>query len=190
MRAYKFNKEFFKKGFSSIEIKHLLLSWLFVSMIFYNAFKIPLIYSLFTVGLGFLVHELAHRFVARKQELYAEYRADFLMLLVSFVISFTGIIFLAPGGVIILGHVTKRKNGIISLSGPLSNIVLAFLFLILFLTIKSQIFFYGFTINSWLAFFNLIPFPGFDGSKILNWNKAVYAAIAIPALILVFLSYL
>ncbi|MGB9748662.1 MAG: hypothetical protein ACP5OZ_04510 [Candidatus Woesearchaeota archaeon] len=179
-----------KNGFSITEIKHLMLSWAFISIIFYNAFKIPLIYSLLTVGLGFLVHELTHRFVARKQELYAEYRADFLMLLVSFFISFAGIIFLAPGGVIILGHVTKRKNGIISLSGPLSNLTLAILFLFLSLATNAQILVYGFTINSWLAFFNLLPFPGFDGSKVLAWNKIVYAVVAVLALMLVFLSYI
>ncbi|MEM2121524.1 MAG: site-2 protease family protein [Candidatus Woesearchaeota archaeon] len=175
-----------KRGFSSIEIKHLLLSWLIISVIFYNAFKIPIIYSLLTVGLGFLVHELSHRFVAKKQKLYAEYRADFLMLLVSFFISFAGIVFLAPGGVIILGNVTRKKNGIISLSGPLSNLVLAFLFLI----IKTPLSEYGFMINTWLAFFNLLPFPGFDGSKVLAWNKVIYAITAFFALALVFISYL
>jgi Zn-dependent protease len=179
-----------KKGFSSTEIKHLFISWLFISIIFYNAFKIPLIYSFLTVGLGFLVHELSHRAVARKQDLYAEYRADFLMLLVSFFISFTGIIFLAPGGVIILGHVNKRKNGIISLSGPLSNLILGLLFLGLSILTRASIFIYGFMINSWLAFFNLLPFPGFDGSKVLAWNKIVYTVVAVISLVFVFISYL
>ncbi len=29
-------------------------------------------------------------------------------------------------------------------------------------------------INAWLALFNLIPFMGFDGHKIFEWNKPTY----------------
>jgi len=40
---------------------------------------------------------------------------------------------------------------------------------------------YGFQINLWLAAFNLIPIPPFDGSKIFSWSKPIWAAFAIPA---------
>lgn len=38
-------------------------------------------------------------------------------------------------------------------------------------------------LNAFLAFFNLLPIPPLDGSKILAWNAPVYiAAMAVAAL--------
>jgi Zn-dependent protease len=39
----------------------------------------------------------------------------------------------------------------------------------------------GFAINAWWAFFNLLPFPNFDGPKIFRWNKVVYGLMAATA---------
>jgi len=72
----------------------------------------------------------------------------------------------------------KRDLLWVSLAGPLSNLVLAFLFgLGLRLLSMSHSFgsvrlviemiWYGMTINIALAFFNLLPIPPLDGSKIL-----------------------
>jgi Zn-dependent protease len=37
-----------------------------------------------------------------------------------------------------------------------------------------QILITGAIFNSWIAFFNLIPFMGLDGSKIFSWSKLVW----------------
>ena len=91
----------------------------------------------------------------------------------------------------IQGRITKERNGKISLAGPLTNIILAILFLIPFLFFKEGIlglfFSYGLIINSLLALFNLIPVMPLDGRKVYEWNKVIYIIVVLFALFL-FLS--
>ena len=155
--------------FSQIEKQHLLKSWVGVSIAFTilntNVFNPSLviffIISLLTVGLGFLVHELAHKFVAQKYGCNAEYRSDDKMLLFGILTAFFGFLFIAPGAVIINGIITKKRSGIISLAGPVSNIILGAVFLVLTLIVQNNFLFqvmsYGLRINYFLAIFNLIP---------------------------------
>lgn len=182
--------------FSSIEIKELLKAWIAVTLAFtilfldeatVSSIVALFVISLFTVGIGFLLHELAHKYFATKYGCWAEFRADNKMLLVMLAMSFFGFIFAAPGGVFIRGRVDVRKNGIISLAGPMTNIVLACLFLVLaYLGLPFMR--YGFTINGWLALFNMIPFYGFDGQKVLAWNKVVYFSTSLVCVLLVFFN--
>ena len=84
------------------------------------------------MGLGFLLHQLAHKFVAQKYGCVAEFRAfDQMLYLAVGLAFFVGFIFAAPGAVMIRGYVDRRKNGIISIAGPAVNIMLAVIFLIL-----------------------------------------------------------
>ena len=46
-----------------------------------------------TGGLGFLLHEVMHKFVAQKYGLWAEFRANYGMLWLSVLMSFFGFIF-------------------------------------------------------------------------------------------------
>ena len=72
----------------------------------------------------------------------------------------------------------KRDLLWVSLAGPLSNLIQAFIFGVGLRLIKIinpfsevtffvQMIWYGMTINIVLAFFNLLPIPPLDGSKIL-----------------------
>ena len=105
---------------------------------------------------------------------------------------FARFVFAAPGAVMIRGPVGKRRNGIISAAGPIVNIVLALLFLLLLFIsyggFMSVIAFYGFYINSWLALFNMIPIWNLDGAKVLRWDKKAYGGIVAIALLLMFLQ--
>jgi Zn-dependent protease len=184
--------------FSRIEIQHLLRAWILVSIAFAIAFSgfsldakfgIAVILSAVTAGIGFIGHELMHKYVAQKYHCWAEFRANDLMLGLMLLFSFMGFIFAAPGGVYITNHITTRKNGIISLAGPLTNIVLGIAFTALAFILPSELKplgTYGMFINFWLGFFNLLPFPGIDGSKVLAWNKAVYAITLILSIVLAF----
>ena len=113
------------------------------------------------------------------------------MLILAIVMSFFGFIFAAPGAVMISGYVSRAKNGIISAAGPLMNVVLVLVFILLLLSLPSyrQIFGFGATINSWLAVFNMLPFWHFDGAKVLAWNKLAYGALLAAGIMVMLLSY-
>ncbi|MEM3373862.1 MAG: hypothetical protein QXE31_01445 [Candidatus Woesearchaeota archaeon] len=159
---------------------------------FFNIFIIFII-TLLTVGLAFLVHELAHKFLAQKYKCKAEFKANNTMLFFGLMTSFLGFIFISPGAVYIQGRINKSQNAKISLVGPLSNLILGFIFFVFFVffrdTIISNFFFYGLKINFFLGFFNLLPFYGFDGFNVFKWNKFIYFFFLIIALILWFLSF-
>jgi len=175
----------------SFETKEIIKAWLAISIAFgilinkvYEvAFVSSIIIASLTVGLGFLVHELAHRYFARKFGKHAEFRANNSMLLVAIIMSFFGFIIAAPGAVLISGFVSRREGGIIASSGPAANLILALVFLPLVFVIPS-IAFYGLMINAWLALFNLIPFAGFDGYKVIEWSKTIYFIMLVLAIIL------
>jgi len=192
---------------SKVELVDIIKAWLAISLAFafalggfslasgrvYEVFSLPfLIYfliSLFTAGLGFLFHELAHKFAAQKYGCVAEFRAFDQMLYIAVGLAVAvGFIFAAPGAVMIHGQVTRKENGIISLSGPLTNFILGLFFLGLIFSLKSynhlpvlvssikliDVWKIGFQINLWLGLFNLIPFGNFDGIKILHWNRYIW----------------
>ena len=127
-----------------------------------------------------------------------------MMALLFAVISFGTVIFAAPGATYILpgssrggftnNVITSKQNGIISLAGPLTNIGLAaFLFLPLAesgIGVLSLIGVIGFHVNLWLAAFNMIPFGGIDGQKVLAWSKPAWLSIAIPLWLFIALGFL
>ncbi len=145
------------------------------------------------VGFGFVLHELAHKFTAIRYGYWAEYKMWFQGLILALVTSYFGFVFAAPGAVYIHGYnIKKSENGIISLAGPATNIMLAVLFLIS-IPLASQygllsLAILGATINSFLAVFNLIPLVVLDGAKIFKWNPLIWVATMVMALILLVYS--
>lgn len=161
---------------------------------FSNKFIYYFTMSSIIVGTSFLLHELAHKYFAQKYGCFAEFRADTMMLIVALIISFMGFLFAAPGAVYIFGTLTTKRNGIISLAGPATNLILAGLFFgLTFIqdNLISEIAKYGLYVNTLLAILNLIPFSIFDGKKIFDWNKTIYfttVIISIGFLILTFVK--
>ena len=188
---------------SEVELKDLLKAWLAISFAFAILFSGGLSLSLrfyyvfivasLTVGVGFIVHELAHKLTAQHFGCFAEFRSFDMMLILAVAMSFLGFVFAAPGAVMISGPVGKRRNGKISMAGPLANIILALVFFSLFFvpipSLLGPIILIGFFVNSLLALFNLIPLGNFDGRKILNWSKTIYTIMVIIGVVLFFLSY-
>jgi Zn-dependent protease len=150
--------------------------------------------SLLAIGSGFVLHELAHKVVAQRYGHWAEFRAQFAGLLMSLVIALgIGFLAAAPGAVVIQGQVTRRENGLISLVGPGTNLligVLAFPFtqvadpdaaLPRMMALVA-------TANGGLCLLNLLPFGQLDGRKVLRWSKVAYSvALALCAAFLVLL---
>ena len=188
-------------SFSGREIRDLGVAWLALGVAFTfflspgltagrfdPAVLVPTFaISLLTVGVGFLLHELAHKVVAVRFGQLAAFQADYGMLFVAVMAGVAGFFFAAPGAVVHRGRITKRENGLIAVAGPLTNIALAAVFLPLFLfaggflgAIGSM----GLTINLLLAGFNMIPYGPLDGRKVLAWSKPVYLAVAVPSALL------
>jgi Zn-dependent protease len=114
---------------SSTEIRELTIAWLAISFAFavgFSGFTFQgMLISLFTIGAAFILHELAHKLVAQSYGCWAEFRMDATMLIFMVVIAFMGVVFAAPGAVMIYGFITREQNGKISLAGPLTNVMLA-----------------------------------------------------------------
>ncbi|MBN1369673.1 MAG: hypothetical protein JW954_05510 [Dehalococcoidaceae bacterium] len=151
------------------------------------------------VSTSFILHELAHRLIARNSGYFAEYAMWPAGLAIALGSSLLGFIFAAPGAVVIRhnpGTVTtpeqhRRNIGMISIAGPVTNIILAMVFLILNNVYPILLFYLGAFINTWLAIFNLLPFGPLDGAKIFWWSKTAWgAAIAIAGLLYLAQGYL
>jgi Zn-dependent protease len=158
--------------------------------------------SLLAVGTGVGLHEIMHKIVAQRYGLWAEFRYNLSGLAFAFLFAATvGVLFGAPGATWISGAVTREQNGRISAAGPLTNITIATILIIVSYALFSR-FTSGFgglilslylvqaaTVNAFLGFFNLIPVMPLDGAKVLAWNKGIYAATMIGALALVGLTF-
>ncbi len=186
---------------SGIEVQHLIIAWIAISFAF--AFVLSdsarahpfsgtaihfYLVSLFTVGIGFILHELAHKVVAQRYGLWAEFRMSpqFLMLAVGMAY-LIGFLFAAPGAVYISGsYITSEQNGRIAAAGPLMNVLLAVIFLFIsmqrsfvegFGAYGELAIVLGMRINLWLAGFNMLPFSVLDGKKVFTWSKPAFAGI-------------
>jgi Zn-dependent protease len=150
--------------------------------------------SFVAVGSGFVLHELMHKFTAERYGYWAEFRMWVMGIVLALITSTLGFIFAAPGATYIQGYnVTERQNGIISLAGPLTNVVIAVVFLLVGLVgngIVAAIGAIGFPVNLFLALFNMLPVMPLDGAKVFRWNKLLWAAVFLPLLfVLVFVFF-
>ena len=187
---------------SNREIFDLLKAWLGISLAFGLAFAgiskglgYGFLISLAVTGTAFLIHELSHKVVAQKYNYPAEFRAFDNMIILAIIVGFFGFVIAAPGAVMIkMYKMDVRKYGKIALAGPLSNILLAVLFMIIFYTIPGSNVpvFSGWGIgslligiNGFIALFNMIPVWMFDGAKIWKWNKPVYIVTTLVAIAIV-----
>lgn len=153
------------------------------------------------VGIGFLFHEIGDKFMAMKLGYDAEFKLWPLGLLIAFVTALIGIVFASPGEThIISGNIDDEKNGKIAVAGPLANMILAVLFIVIaaliypfsihsdILNLIYLICTVGFSVNSFLATFNMFPIYSLDGIKVLKWNFVIWAVVFTVAAIMMLIS--
>jgi Zn-dependent protease len=208
-------RDMFSPGDAAFQSGHdenfdLLKSWAAVSLafaifiaggqVFNIGFLISLLIASITCGIGFVLHELAHRVVARNYGAEAHFAASpDGMLLLPILVAFLGLFLAAPGAVWHRGYLTQQQLGLVAIAGPITNLVLAFVFFGLLLVLAPSLsiasamdqfwlnmLWIGFNINAWLGLFNMIPADPFDGGKVWRWNKVVYGVTAAVALLTVF----
>lgn len=193
--------------FSRLEIRDIILAWLALSAAFLLAQRGRLVFggglltnivvSVVAVGSGFVLHELMHKFTAQRYGYRAEFRMWPFGVVFALLTSVVGFIFAAPGATYIQGYgVPERQNGLISLAGPLTNVVVGSLFLPFLLIgngVIQQAGQVGLSINYFLAAFNMLPVMPLDGAKVLRWNKVLWGVVFVPLAVVVgafFLGYI
>jgi len=151
--------------------------------------------SLFTVGIGFILHEMAHKFTAMKYGFWAEFRKDNIMLVVAVALAaLVGVVFAAPGATVIYDTtgrgISREQNGKISAAGPIVNLLLCIPFAGLLIYSSGgqslngtiiPIGMIGLQVNAMIAAFNMLPVSILDGKKVWAWNKGIFLVLIIAA---------
>ena len=193
--------------FTSSEVRDLIIAFIVISLCFaianagrdVNAILSLLPLIMVGVGAGFILHELGHKFVSMKYGYWAEFKLWPQGILFALITSFLGFVFAAPGAVYTYAnYMTDEINGKISIAGPIVNIILALIFLGIAVSVYQSALYsetyalifivcaLGYSINSFLAAFNLLPIGNLDGSKVLNWNFGIWiVTIAIAGIMTV-----
>ena len=197
--------------FSTREVRDLLVAWAALGLAFTIFFAgggpnllalvgLPLVVllgvSLLTAGVAFLLHELAHKVVAVNYGQVAEFRADYNMLFLAIMSALLGFIFAAPGAVHHRGYLNAKEHGHIAIAGPVMNLVLAAVFLPVYLggvglnlgllVLLGQL---GIIVNLFLAAFNLVPFGPLDGKTVIAWSKPVWGGTFLLSAALTYIAW-
>lgn len=188
--------------FSNTEIRHLIIGTALVVgagisflMSRYPSSVLGLAIATIIFAMGFILHELAHKYVAQRYGLWAEFRVNTMGVIITAlsIVARFGII--APGAVVISGFADKDRVGLTAVAGPIVNLTITFVVLAGLNAIPSSSFLYapivgGAAINAFLALFNLIPVAILDGKKVYAWNKKYWAAMFAIALVLTVYTYI
>jgi Zn-dependent protease len=207
--AYQFTKK---------EVEDILKSWIVLSLAFtlanisryfygyylgyYVLMQFLILLPIITIvaAIQFIGHEMAHKFTAQHYGLEAHFKSNNYMLLLGLMISLSGFLFFAPGAVVIQSYSPDRRTyGICAAAGPLTNIIVATALLPLYYIVEQLPIFIplpgnlfivmAYTLNAFVALYNLLPFGPFDGKKILDWNAGVFTVLIAIAAVLLVLVY-
>ena len=184
-------------GFLTLAFALALSNGLFVVMDDPSILITTLPLAFAAVMTGFLLHELAHKWMAQQYGCWAEYRGNKNGLYFALAMSAFGFLLAAPGAVMVSGRITDRQNGIIAAVGPLTNIAIAIVALPIYIftagldwpiSLLGELARFIIVINLILGGFNMIPVQPLDGSKVIMWSKTAYLGIiaAIFALAMVY----
>jgi len=187
------------KVFSNAELRDIIIAIIVLALVFSFPDLNLFLLSLVLVFFSYLVHEMGHKFVARRFGCMATFKiwpVGIFLGIMSMLFKLTGgwsIVFVAPGFVEIMPYsfgrwgfrvakVGKKEVAIISLAGVGMNVLFAVLFKIIPGDIFRTLSYY----NGLIALFNLLPIPPLDGSKIFLWEMWVWLFLIFVTILSVF----
>ncbi len=165
-------------------IPALLISWVVLTVAFgiddiLSGNIISIMWIAIAVGLGFIFHELAHREVARRVGCAADYvmwPMGLVLALFLAILTRGRFVFAAPGAVTIFYcfRPNRSSEGVIAAAGPITNIVVAIIFQMIY--VVTGIWGFGLVayVNWFLAAFNLLPLDPLDGAKVMRYNFVLW----------------
>lgn len=183
---------------SPLEIFHIFVAMTVLAGILWYVFEEneafdPLVQEIPTWGritaailisaLGFVLHELGHKFTAQHFGHWSEFRANWVMLVLAVVIAYlTQIPFAAPGAT---WHTAQGRDeqGRISAMGPLVNLAIAVAALGIAIpaggtqTTAGLLALIVVFFSAFLSAFNLLPVWQLDGRKVFAWSIPVWIAM-------------
>jgi len=147
--------------------------------------------SIALVIVAFVVHELAHRTIALWLGYRTQFKAWITGLVIGLVVAFVSngyLLFLAPGALVIthlpvhrLGKfyydLAYNQLGWIAMSGAIANMLFAVLLKILATITGLGIFEKAMMINIWIALFDMLPIPPFNGSRTFFGSRYIYVFV-------------
>ena len=140
------------------------------------------------VTISFLVHEIAHRTIALWLGYHSQYKAWLIGLVAGLIVTFVSngrLLFLAPGALVIthltyhrLGkpyyELSMKHLGWIAMSGPIANMLFAVILKTISLGIPSPILTKAVAINIWIALYDMLPVPPFNGHRTFFGSRYIY----------------
>jgi len=145
--------------------------------------------SLLATGTAFTAHEIAHKFMAQRHGLPAEFVINPMGIVFALATAAViGFLFALPGAVVFSGAgADDRIVGKVGAAGPAMNIAVGLVFfplMLLFPLLWIVVF-----VNFFLAGFNMLPFGQFDGLKIWRWSSVLYIGMLATIVVMFLLSW-
>ncbi len=183
----------------SREVIDLLASWGALTLAFAAGEVLQgnydwLIVSAVAVATAFVFHEIAHRQVARRYNLFARYKAWYKGLVLAIAVAFisaklfgTPFIIAAPGAVYVMAYYGIPPPDIefrVSIAGPAANMLVAIALFIASVIVPYPLSIYLrfiSNVNAWIAFFNLLPIPPLDGFKVIRYSLTTWLVVIAAA---------
>jgi Zn-dependent protease len=189
--------------FSRAERKHIAIasllmiavgvSWMYSSLGFFSTGAFVIGAFLFLTS--FMGHELAHKFFAQRNGMWAEFRTNtYGLIFTALSIIPIPFKFLAPGVTNVVGGANRELQGAIALIGPGFNVVFGTICVFTAALVGRNPIGYALifvaAFNGFMGLFNLIPFFGFDGLKAFEWDKTRWAITLSGSIALIVVQYL
>jgi len=144
---------------------------------------------------GMILHELAHKYCAIREGCRASYVLTPFGLTITLLSGFIPFIaIISPGYVAIMCYPTswlprEPREDLIAASGVAVNLILSFIARLAqsITPFSFHSFLTGFAhINAWMAFFNLLPIPPFDGYRMINRMASLWLVMFVVSILMTY----